>query len=66
MSADGDATTSAISVNGARIELIDRGHGRPILFLHPHIGLDAAAPVLAMLAEAMAGRLQLPCRAQNS
>jgi hypothetical protein len=27
-----------IIVNGARIELIDRGHGRPILFLHPHIG----------------------------
>jgi hypothetical protein len=51
MSAAGEATTSAISVNGARIEPIDRGHGRPVLFLHPHIGLDAAAGVLAMLAE---------------
>jgi pimeloyl-ACP methyl ester carboxylesterase len=51
MSTAGEAMTSTISVNGARIELIDRGHGRPILFLHPHIGLDAAAPVLAMLAE---------------
>jgi hypothetical protein len=51
MSAAAEATTSAISVNGARIELIDRGHRRPVLFLHPHIGLDAAAPVLAMLAE---------------
>jgi len=46
-----DAPTSTVIVNGARIELIDRGHGRPILFLHPHIGLDPSAPVLAMLAE---------------
>ncbi len=51
VSGAGEATMSAISVNGARIELIDRGHGRPVLFLHPHIGLDAAAQVLAMLAE---------------
>src|SRR5215467_9367847 len=52
------APTSTIIVNGARIELIDRGHGRPILFLHPHIGLDSSAPVLAMLAEG--GRLIAP------
>jgi pimeloyl-ACP methyl ester carboxylesterase len=51
MSAAGEATTSTIIVNGVRIELIDRGHGRTILFLHPHIGLDTAAPVLMMLAE---------------
>jgi pimeloyl-ACP methyl ester carboxylesterase len=51
MSAAGAAMRSSIVVNGARIELIDRGHGRPLLFLHPHIGLDTAAPVLAMLAE---------------
>jgi pimeloyl-ACP methyl ester carboxylesterase len=50
MSAASEAT-STIIVNGARIELIDRGHGRPILFLHPHIGVDPAAPVLAMLAQ---------------
>ena len=58
MSAAAEAPTSTIMVNGARIELIDRGHGRPILFLHPHIGLDPAAPVLAMLAEG--GRLIAP------
>ena len=42
-------------VNRARLELIERCRGRPILFLHPHIGLDPSAPVLAMLAEG--GRL---------
>ena len=52
------APTSTVIVNGARIELIDRGHGRPILFLHPHIGLDSSAPVLALLAEG--GRLIAP------
>jgi pimeloyl-ACP methyl ester carboxylesterase len=50
--------TSTIAVNGARVEVIDRGRGRPILFLHPHIGLDPSAPVLAMLAEG--GRLIAP------
>jgi pimeloyl-ACP methyl ester carboxylesterase len=53
-----EAPTSAVVVNGARIELIDRGHGRPILFLHPHIGLDPSAPVLMMLAEG--GRVIAP------
>jgi pimeloyl-ACP methyl ester carboxylesterase len=53
-----EAPTSSIVVNGARLELIDRGHGRPILFLHPHIGLDPAWPVLALLAQA--GRLIAP------
>ena len=57
MNAAAEATTSTI-VNGSRIELIDRGQGRPILFLHPHIGLDPSAPVLAMLAEG--GRLIAP------
>jgi pimeloyl-ACP methyl ester carboxylesterase len=58
MNAAVDASVSAFIVNGARIELIDRGDGRPILFLHPHIGLDPTAPVLAMLAEG--GRLIAP------
>jgi len=58
MNAAAEAPTSTIIVNGARIELIDRGHGRPILFLHPHVGLDPSAPVLAMLAEG--GRLIAP------
>jgi len=39
-----------ISVNGIRIELIERGEGRPLLFLHPGIGIEADAPVLERLA----------------
>src|SRR5258707_9436678 len=58
MNAAAEAPTSTIVVNGASIELIDRGRGRPILFLHPHIGLDPSTPVLAMLAEG--GRLIAP------
>jgi pimeloyl-ACP methyl ester carboxylesterase len=58
MNAAALAPTSSFIVNGARIELIDRGHGQPILFLHPHIGLDPSASVLAMLAEG--GRLIAP------
>jgi len=58
MNAVEQAPTSTMVVNAACIELIDRGRGRPILFLHPHIGLDPSAPVLAMLAEG--GRLIAP------
>jgi pimeloyl-ACP methyl ester carboxylesterase len=58
MNAGVEATTSSIAINGTRLELIDRGSGRPILFLHPHIGLDPAAPVLTLLAEG--GRLIAP------
>jgi pimeloyl-ACP methyl ester carboxylesterase len=58
MDAVTEALTSSIVVDGAKIELIERGHGRPILFLHPHIGLDPAAPVLDELARG--GRLIAP------
>jgi len=58
MNAAVEAPTSTITVNGARTELIDRGLGQPILFLHPHIGLDPSAPALMMLAEG--GRLIAP------
>jgi len=58
MSVGEHAPMSTIIVNGARTELIERGRGRPILFLHPHIGLDPSAPVFAMLAEG--GRLIAP------
>jgi len=58
MNAAAEPLMSTFIVNAVRIELIDRGHGRPILFLHPHSGLDPSAPVLAMLAEG--GRLIAP------
>jgi len=37
-------------VNGLKIETIEGGDGRPLLFLHPGIGLDPKAPVLDLLA----------------
>jgi pimeloyl-ACP methyl ester carboxylesterase len=37
-------------VNGLTIELMERGQGRPLLFLHPGTGIDAKAPVLDRLA----------------
>jgi pimeloyl-ACP methyl ester carboxylesterase len=40
-----------LSVNGIAVEHIEKGHGRPLLFLHPGIGLDPKAPVLDRLAE---------------
>ena len=43
-------TSGSIAVNGIRIEMIERGRGRPLLFLHPGIGIEADAPVLAALA----------------
>jgi pimeloyl-ACP methyl ester carboxylesterase len=54
-------TTGAITsivVNGVSVELVDRGHGRPILFLHPGNGIDSQAPVLEVLARS--GRLIAP------
>jgi pimeloyl-ACP methyl ester carboxylesterase len=39
-----------ISINGLRVEAIERGEGRPLLFLHPGIGIDPKAPVLDALA----------------
>jgi pimeloyl-ACP methyl ester carboxylesterase len=38
-------------ISGVRIELIERGSGRPLLFLHPGIGIAATAPVLDRLAQ---------------
>ncbi|MBX9842895.1 MAG: alpha/beta hydrolase [Xanthobacteraceae bacterium] len=52
------AAVSSIAVNGTNIELVERGHGRPVLFLHPGIGIDANAPVLEALARG--GRVIAP------
>jgi pimeloyl-ACP methyl ester carboxylesterase len=40
-----------LSVNGVAVEYVEKGRGRPLLFLHPGIGLDPKAPVLDRLAE---------------
>jgi pimeloyl-ACP methyl ester carboxylesterase len=57
MSASTSGTTSIV-VNDVTIEAVERGQGRPILFLHPGIGIDPAAPVLAELARG--GRVIAP------
>jgi pimeloyl-ACP methyl ester carboxylesterase len=44
-------SAAAITVNGIKIEAIEKGRGRPLLFLHPGIGLDPNAPVIEKLAE---------------
>ena len=40
-----------VNINGANIELVRRGKGRPILFLHPHIGLHGSDAFIAQLSE---------------
>ena len=52
MSARSDNPVSPITVNGIRIDAIERGIGQPLLFLHPGIGIDAKAPVLGYLSRA--------------
>ncbi len=49
MAADG--TIGSLAVNGIRIEMIERGSGRPLLFLHPGIGIAPTAPVIDRLAQ---------------
>jgi pimeloyl-ACP methyl ester carboxylesterase len=44
------ADTSMVAVNSASIEVIERGRGAPLLFLHPEIGIERNAPVLDLLA----------------
>jgi pimeloyl-ACP methyl ester carboxylesterase len=50
--------TKTVTVNGVKLETVERGHGRPILFLHPGIGIEADAPVLDELARG--GRVIAP------
>jgi pimeloyl-ACP methyl ester carboxylesterase len=45
--------TNTLVVNGIRIEMIEQGRGRPLLFLHPEIGIAPSAPVLDRLAQRM-------------
>jgi pimeloyl-ACP methyl ester carboxylesterase len=52
------ATPTTITVGGIRVEMIERGGGRPLLFRPPGIGIDASAPVLDRLAAG--GRLLAP------
>jgi pimeloyl-ACP methyl ester carboxylesterase len=51
MSNQSGAEISMIETQGLRIELIERGAGKPLLFLHPGIGIEPDAPVLDLLAK---------------
>lgn len=44
------AENDLVAIRGIEIELIERGTGRPLLFLHPGIGIEPDAPALARLA----------------
>jgi len=44
------ADTSMIAVEGVNVEVVERGAGSPLLFLHPGIGIERTAPVLDHLA----------------
>jgi pimeloyl-ACP methyl ester carboxylesterase len=44
-------SAAAITVKGIKVEAIEKGRGRPLLFLHPGIGLDRNAPIIDKLAE---------------
>src|ERR1700728_2014864 len=46
------SATGSLVVEGVRIDMIERGSGRPLLFLHPENGIEPAAAVLDELAEA--------------
>jgi pimeloyl-ACP methyl ester carboxylesterase len=39
------------TIDGIKVECVEKGRGRPLLFLHPGIGLDHNSPVLDRLAE---------------
>src|SRR5437899_3242830 len=47
-----------LNVHGVTLEILERGQGRPILWLHGEDGLDPAAPFLDLLAAH--GRLVAP------
>jgi pimeloyl-ACP methyl ester carboxylesterase len=40
----------SLTVAGVRVELIERGTGKPLLFLHPGIGIEPTTPVIDRLA----------------
>jgi pimeloyl-ACP methyl ester carboxylesterase len=46
-----DTATDSVVVEGARIDLIERGKGRPVLFLHAENGIEPAHAVIDELAK---------------
>ncbi len=46
------SATGSLVVEGARIDMVERGSGRPLLFLHPENGIEPASAVIDELAKA--------------
>jgi len=54
MTVPAESSAPGLAINGVAMEIIDRGKGRPLLFLHPgHPSgrLDSKSPVLELLSE---------------
>jgi len=50
MSVTVEGATPTLVVNGTRIDMIERGSGRPLLFLHAENGIEPALPAIGELA----------------
>jgi pimeloyl-ACP methyl ester carboxylesterase len=51
MSLTMETTTPSLTVNGTRIDMIERGTGRPLLFLHAENGIEPALGAIEALAK---------------
>jgi len=51
MTLTAESATPTLVVNGTRIDIIERGAGRPLLFLHPENGIEPALPAIDELAK---------------
>jgi pimeloyl-ACP methyl ester carboxylesterase len=51
MSLTAESVAPTLVVNGTRIDMIERGSGRPLLFLHPENGIEPALAAIDALAK---------------
>ena len=51
MSQGSESGSGSLVVEGTRIDLIERGAGRPVLFLHAENGIEPALPAIDLLAK---------------
>jgi pimeloyl-ACP methyl ester carboxylesterase len=51
MSLTAESAAPTLVVNGTRIDMIERGSGRPLLFLHPENGVEPALAAIEALAK---------------
>ena len=51
MTLTAESAAPTLVVNGTRIDIIERGAGRPLLFLHPENGIEPAMPAIDELSK---------------